>query len=280
MTMQEMISDIDPDLVVDQEPEIEPGPAEVEADPYEDEAQQYGWKPAGDWAGDGHMSAEKFMTRGPGTSRKLEATVTNLTKEIEDWKGRTTRNEKAITAAADARVAAAEDRIRAEMREAVEGGDTAKFDALEKERDEIRSAPASSGPPQADQDAVKSWVVDNPKFNKDPEFKAVAMAAWQSAESAGVTSVPEILKRIDSRMAALYPPESATPKPQVRKAAAVDPGGTAPQRKRGKGWSDIPAADRSMAEDFISDGTFDDLAKANKTTPQEAYAESYWSQDQ
>ena len=277
MTMQEMTADIEPEAFA---PEVEAEPNETEVDPYEAEAQQYGWKPAGDWAGEGHMSAEKFMTRGPGTSRKLEATVTNLSKELEEQKGRTARNERAITAAADARVSAAEDRIRAEMREAVEGGDTAKFDALEKERDEIRSAPVSNGPSQGDQDAVKSWVADNPRYKSDTEFEAVAQAAWRKAEADGITSVPDILKRVNERMAVLYPAENPTPTPQPRKAAAVDPGGAPPRRQRGKGWGDIPAEDRALANDFIADGTFDDLAKKGKITPQEAYAASYWSQDQ
>ena len=284
MSMEEMTGDIDPEVGVglpdDQGDQIdEQAP---EADPYEAEAEKYGWKPAGDWAGDGHMSAEKFMTRGPGTSRKLEAQVSDLTKRLDEATQssdeRIRRTEQAVKAAADARVKAAEDNIKTQMREAVESGDTAKWEQLEEQRANLQQEQQPSGPSEADQNAVKAWVADNPKYTSDPIFQGTAQGAWKQAEASGLTSVPDILKFVDGKLGEMY---GGTPTPTPKRTApAVEAGGVAPRRQRGKGWSDIPAEDRKLAEEFIGDGTFDDLAKSNKTTPQEAYAASYWSQEQ
>lgn len=287
MSMEEMMGDVGPEAELPQTDDISEAPDDglPESDPYEAEAMKYGWKPADDWAGDGHMSAEKFMTRGPGTSRKLEAQVSDLTKRLDEVTQssdeRIRRTEQAVKAAADARVKAAEDSIRAQMREAVESGDTARFDELEKQRDEIRQEQQPSGPSEADQNAVKAWVADNPKYQSDPIFQGAAQGAWKQAEAAGITSVPDILKFVDGKLGEMYGSKTPEPTPTPKRAApAVEAGGVAPRRQRGKGWSDIPAEDRKLAEEFISDGTFDELAKSQKTTPQEAYAASYWSQDQ
>ena len=51
-------------------------------DRYEDEAKGFGWKPPEDFSGEGHMSAESFMLKGPGTSRKLSAEVQEQKKAI------------------------------------------------------------------------------------------------------------------------------------------------------------------------------------------------------
>ena len=286
MTIEELSQKIEADVpeILDDQPLEDDDAQQVEVDPYEEEAKEYGWKPADEWQGDqsGHISAERFMTRGAGATRKLQKTVEDLNGRLAsteaDVSERLSRTEAAMRAAGDARVKAAEERIRKEMMEAVESGDTERFTALDKEREEVRrgSEPDSKGPTQEDKAVVQGWIAENPLFKTDTTFNALTNRFWQDAMNDGMSDPSAIFKVVDRRLREELPHKFKTDEPSPRpRAPSVETGGVKPAKKRGKGWADIPNADRSQAQSFIDDGLFDDLAKEMKVTPQEAYASKY-----
>ena len=248
-------------------------------DKYEAEAVKYGWKPAAEWDGEGHMSAEKFMTKGPGTSRKLAEKVEQLERKLTEtdaqYSERLRRNEQAIQAAAEARLQARISDIESAKRRAVETGDVARYEALEQEKQQVvqqESPRQEDGPSEEDSRAMGAWIAAHPDYRSNKTYQAEIDKLWNRAMGYGIKDVPSVLKFIDDNYKA--------PVKAERTAAAVDGGGIgAAVGGKKNGWSSIPAEDRKEAARFIADGTFDDLAEKMKTTPEEAYAAKYWEQD-
>ena len=257
----------------------------VADDPYFDEAVKFGWTPPEKWKGDGSpMSAEQFMERGPGTSRKLKSELEEVKKQLQRTTASTEATNRALKAAHDAKVQEEVERIISEQRNAVEAGDTQRFDELEQKRRkaEKEAAPkADDGAPSPeDAQKVQSWISSNADFDADPVFKAAANALFDAEQKKGVTDVDAILAAVDEGLTARGLKEGPKPAPRVRRQAAVhgDVSGAARRQTNAKSWNSIPADDRKAAQSFIKDGTFDALAKQLGVTPQEAYATKYWSE--
>lgn len=261
-----------------------------QVDPYEDEAKQYGWKPAEEFGGDGnHMSAEAFMTRGPGTSRKALKDVADLKEQQaraeRDYTARLERMERAQKANENARIEARAAVLAKAQREAVENGDLETYDKLDEQRAKINK-PASAAPvpemPEAERVAIESWVKQNQWFNADADATNFATQAYNTLTGGG--AAPEdALKQVTQWTGGKFPylgivADTPAPKPA---AAAVDPGssrGGAPASKASKGWSSIPAGDRAVAEKQIKNGEWDDLAAKMKVSAKEAFASVYLEQ--
>ena len=250
---------------------------EVETpDPYADEAQQFGWKPAENWHGEGHMSAEKYMTRGPGTSRKLEAKIAALEKGAGDYDKRLARMQGAQKAALDAQHKADMKRVKDGQRTAAETGDVAEFDKLAKEEEALTAEPAEENSEEAaNAQLIGDWMAKNPAYDNrspqhDPSYQKDIDALWNKAWSYGIRDTAILIAYVDDNYAA----------PKQRQAPGMDGGGsTGPIRGAGaKGWGAIPADDRKAAMPDIDSGLFDDLAKAGKMTAKEAFAIEYFKQ--
>lgn len=268
--LEEIVDELDDQVEDDQQEE------ELEADPYEEEALEFGWKaPSDDWKGDKPpMTAEQWMERGPGTSRKALAQVANLTKELETVKRSSERSLRATKAAADARIEGEIKRIKAEKVKAVEEGDTDKYKTLEAEETQVQQSSS------AEDDILKDWVAETSWFNKDQVMTGAATALFGEAERSGITDTQAKLDYVDNKLREEMPHKFEAPKEKPkRKAAAVEAGGRSVRRSNGvKGWNDIPSSDRTQAQEQIDDGDFDHLAEKNKVSAKEAYAEMYWSQ--
>ncbi len=253
---------------------------------YEGEAVKYGWKPADEWEGDGHIDAEKFMTRGPGLSRKQSDQIQALQKQVTDLTGaaerteksvteRVARTEKALKAAHDANLEIELKRVRDKQTAAVEIGDTEAFNEAKAEEDSLRKQPEpepQNTVPESEKQEVDAWVKANPWFQTDPAMHVQATSVYNAALAMGKTN-SEALAAAEQAVKDQYPSKFERPKPP-----AVDGGGLGAVEGGKKGWSDISREDRAQAQQFIDDGTFDALAKAQNITPREAYAKKYWSE--
>lgn len=267
MDIEQEVEELDVDQVEDEPETVE--------DPFAEEAERFGWKPAEDWKGDGHMSAENFMLRGPGTSRKAIAETDNLRRELASVQNSQARNTAAIKAAADERYNQRVAQFENAKRKAVAEGDTEAYDKIHDAQ--LKEAPKEpEGPTQADQDAITAWAGENAWYKTDPVMQGVANTLWQQAETSGIHDVVGILAYVSDNMKTEMPHKFEKPKPQ-RRVAAVDDGGMGAGggRSKTKGWRDVPASDKRMAEEQISEGLFDALAESMKVTPQEAFAKIY-----
>jgi hypothetical protein len=240
--------------------------AAPEPEPVEGEARRLGWKPKEEWRGDTSRwtDAATFVERATirrETVAELEARLAAKDREMAE---RLERIERANAAA----LKAARERVLAEQRQAVEVGDVAKWEQLDRQRAEFDAVPAKPAdePKSAAQQMpaeTQEWMRRNTWFTDDDVMRAAAIALADKAAKTGA-GVQAQLAYVDAEMAKRFP--------QVRPAArsgapAVDPGGFAGARPRAKGWDDIPAEDRKAARMFIEDGT---LTK-------EQYAKDYWA---
>ena len=299
MSGMEQFAAVDADeVIVDEldepefiEPEIEDPTDEPEVDEYEDEAKKYGWKPADEFSGEGsHMSAEAFMLRGPGTSRKSQAENAELKKQLKDVEashsGRIERMEKAMKAGEDARIEARATALAQRKRAAAEDGDLELYDRIEAHE---KQAKPSKEPvpqiPESERVAIESWLAkpENSWFNADEEATKYATQAYAQLQERG-SSPEDALEQTTKWVAGKFQylglqPTQAKP----RQPAAVDSGGqrSGPSggRKSGPGWGQIPSGDRAIAEKQIKAGEWNDLAEQMKISPQAAFAKAYWDQD-
>jgi len=271
------------------EPPAEVAPVEQEhVDPYAEEAKKYGWVEPEDFdpANGAHMSAEKFMTRGPGTSRKLNDTVSDLTKQLADekagTKARMDRFERAQKANEENRIQARAAAIAEAQRTAAESGDMEEYDRLAGQKD-IKPGKAPASVVSAEEEAaVEEWVnrPENDWFSYSEEGNKTGIRIYNMQRERDVPYA-DALNKVTDWMRREHPSwfPDETPPATPRTAAAVDSGGLASRGAAKKGWANIPAEDRAMVKAEMDRGEWNAKAKEMKTSPQEAFASLYWGLD-
>ena len=271
--------EVDPDIDAIQQ-DVDPIEGDIAApEGLEAEAKQFGWKPPEDWVGDGQpMDAEAWMTRGPGLARKQKSRIDELEAKVKETTAQTEarieRLDRANRQAAEARIRAEVEAIKAKQLEAVEVGDTEKFQELEAEKEKV-AAPSVHDNPEAQE--VSSWIAAQDWWNSDTARTAAAGAYFVEAEKRGVTSLKERLRHVEEKLKEDFPHHYA---PKPKPVQKVDPGGLGIRPNAKTRWDDIPADDRKIAMGFIKDGDFDALAKEQGITAQQAYAKIYFGDEE
>ena len=255
------------------------------AEKLEAEAAGFGWVSEDEFEGEGnHMSAEAFMLRGPGTSRKLQKQLEEAQGQITDLKSGTAasfaRMEHALKARAEVDVETRATEIAGDMRTAAETGDMDAYDTHAKELQKQKSETQDAIPP-VEKQAIDAWIPDNPWFEDDPVARGEAAQYYRSFTGRGMAPAEALKKtteRVKLRHPYLFPKEPDDPK----RPAVVDGGGLLPANRssKKKSWADVPAEDRVLVKDQIESGEWDALAKEMKTSPKEAFASKYWEQDE
>lgn len=253
----------------------------------ETRARRMGWHPKDEYEASGRdaskwVDAETFIKRGEESLpvlkerlRKLDGIIANQDKKLDEGnkllrdlvKSQTEREKKAVEKAITA--------LKAERREAARVGDDERVEAISNEISEqeevLRAAPE---PPKEEKQRVETepppeidaWVKANPWFEKDAIARNAAIAAYGAyASDTSLTEVQRLAK-VRSEIAKRFPEHFSNPNRQ--RPAAVEAGGRQP-RTNGKGWDDIPAADRALAERLIRQGAVKDKA---------SYAKDYFGQ--
>lgn len=198
---------------------------------------------------------------------KLEGKLDEGHKLLRDLVARQSEREKK---AAERAVAA----LKTERREAARIGDDDKVEALS---DEIaREEKALEAIPEPKVETRKSeveappeiaaWVSANSWFDSDPVARQAAIGAYTKVATAEPSlTETQRLAKVRSEIVKRFPEHFTNP--NRTKAAAVEGGGKQ-ARTNGKGWDDIPAEDRALAERLIRNGAVKDKA---------AYLKDYFS---
>jgi|GEM_PF-4258205 len=258
---------------------------------YEQEALKYGWVPESEFTGTGsHMGAEAFMERGPGTSRKALAENVELKKQLEgarsSFDARFKRLENTFAAAAEANQEALRSEYERNKQAAFDDGDIDKLKTLTDEHEKgitQPAAPVAQEIPEAERQVIEAWASKNGWFQVHKKATDDALGYYEALTGQGKPP-KEALETLSGYIAGDYPHLKAvgfeTPKPEsTRTAAAVEGGGLGATKTTKKGWKDVPAEDRALVKNQLSDGLWDKLAEKMKTTPQEAWASKYHEQD-
>lgn len=268
----------------------EPEKAEEAPHDYETEAATFGWKSADDFGGDSgnHMSAEAFMVKGPGTSRKAEARIAELEKgrsEFEEemragYADRLSRMERTVTENAELNATARAKDAAVARREKAEGNglDMDTYDILEKDRpkDSPAKAPVDDVP-REDQIIIEGWIAKNEWFKTDPIANADAITYYRAFAANG-SNTQEALDKATERMKLKAPYLFPAPEPK-KSVASVDGGGLGRRSGGKKTWADVPAEEKRDAQVHIDDGFWDLRAKEYNVSPKEAFAIRYWRQE-
>lgn len=172
--------------------------------------------------------------------------------------------------------------LEAKMAQAVSTGDTvnyhaakAELDTLDRDRPPPAAEPAPREPareppktpvaPPAPDPEILAWVADNPWFEREPTMKAYAMAlnAKLIQEKPGLSTrdnLAEVKRSVKER----FPEQFSNVNREAPPSVSTPTAPAAVSRKKGKGFDDIPAADRRPYEEFkrwMPDYTKEEFAK-------------------
>lgn len=175
----------------------------------------------------------------------------------------------------------------AAKRQAVELGDTARYDQLETAKREAvtqfdTQADAAYEQPQPQQQthttlppeqhsAVQSWQASNPWYGKDEAMTMLAQLESKriANEHPGLTvqqNLAEVVRAVSRRFPEKF---STQQRPANGSTPTVESGSRTPSGAGRRGWGDMPADARAVGARQIKEGLFKDQAD---------YAKEYWSQ--
>jgi type II secretory pathway pseudopilin PulG len=238
----------------------------------EERARVQGWMPYQEWVDQGGdpdqwKPAEKFVKDGediPGIvkerNRKLEAELRQLREDFKQFRQHmnqqmTKREQKAYDQALKD--------LQQKQRQAVEEGDTAAFDQVErekeriqKERDEAMKDTGESGEASQQDPVFEAWVEENPWYQRNPEMAATAegIANAINRQNPNLTGKP-FLDEVTRRIKKIYPDEFSNPKREGASKVEGGQKGAGPSGKK-KSYSDLPDDAKRACDRFVKQGIF------------------------
>lgn len=249
---------------------------------YEAEAREMGWVPEEEFNGPKGKwkDAKQFVEDGerilPIVRSQLKRTQDELAKKDAEFAKRIERIERMSKVSMERQKAQHKtelDRIKKEMRKAAEEGDTARYDQLDVQREELAGQsfdePQDDGKSDYDR-AVQDFSSRNNWYGTDD-----VMTAWAEGYSQKIArdnpniSIEDNLKRVEAAAKEKFPDKFGGKKPAANGHAAVDGGGSFPAApRRGKGAAQLPAEARAAGERFVKEGLFKNI---------EEYAKDYFN---
>jgi len=253
----------------------------------ETRAQRMGWRPKAEYEASGRdpakwVDADEFVRRGEESLPVLRERLRKQDKIIASQESKMEEGNKLlrelVTHQQEQTRAAVENAVKslkAERREAASTGDVDKVEELSSEIAEaeasLKTAPA---PAKVDERAtipqeVVDWAEANPWFNTDPVMNAVAVAAYGKLVPDKTMTETQKLAKVKAEVIRRFPENFSNAR--RTEPPAVEGGGNGQRRSGAKGWNDIPADDRAIAQRLIKQGAVKDQA---------TYSKLYWQQEQ
>jgi hypothetical protein len=228
------------EVVPEKEPETTPT-----VDPAEASAKAQGWKPKDQFTGDPALwvDAKEFLGRAP-LFDKIKAQSTELKGIKKTVDAMAKHFEKNLEHAVNAKIS----ELKAAKKEAIEGGDVAKVEAIDKAIEEQKATKADI--PKAPEVApeVTEWVSANPWYTKDQELHDFALAYNDSYLKRNPGDLEGSLKATATATKKAFP-EKFLVEVKVSPAASAAPtveGGTAPSKEAKKYSVDRLSAEQKM----------------------------------
>jgi hypothetical protein len=241
-------------------------------DPAETSARAQGWKPKEEFTGDPALwvDAKEFVGRAP-----LFDKIKTQSKDLKEIRKTVDAMAKHFTANLNAAVNAKVAALRAEKKEAIEGGDVAKVEAIDKQIDDAKAAKADIPTAPEVAPEVMDWVKANPWYTKDQEAHDFALAYNDSYLKRHPGDIEGSLKATATATKRAFPEKfEGDTKPKAGIPAGTVEGGTTPVKGSSKFTVSRLNSDQKLAHDqYIKAGTFDAVAKAAKMTPTEYYVQ-------
>jgi hypothetical protein len=164
--------------------------------------------------------------------------------------------------------------IEAARRHAVEAGDTAEYDRLNKVEADLyeqeQAAGKATAKPEQKADAphpeVEAWVQANPWFTRDKVLNKAAQGIHeQILDDEPGLSIAENLEKTKRELVKRFPEKfGKKPEAKANGHTAVEVGQRMASSPKGKGFQDIPAEERKIIERHIEEGLYKDKPDAAK----------------
>ena len=247
---------------IEQTEEIEAEETEGTSAPEPTEAEKsalnMGWVPKEEFKGDPALwvDADTYMSRSK-NERKLAGTVRSLEKTVNFLQDQI----KHVTQSSYEKAKAD---ILAQQRKAVEEGDTATFERLESEKENLQK-PTAQAKDETDP-VLESWAEDNPWFNNDDELQEAAILQYQlELKKHPAWTTEDRLGEVTKKIRKNFPEKFENP---ARKQASAVEGSRPTGGTRAKSFASLPQECKDSFEMFVAQGAFkdtdDDRAKYAK----------------
>lgn len=282
---QEVVDDDLSVLEADAEAQDEAG-QKPQADPADLElARKYGWRPLEEYTRDpkGWVDADRFLELGSTQAKILRDTKRELEAKLADSERQRAEEVRRLEAMAREGIDRARKQERADFdrrladlaarqRAAVETGDTRTFDALERERQQMRPPTQDDGQQPGADPAAAKYLAETPWVqNAD----AKAYGAYLIEQNPHIKALPAMdqIRWAEERVKVAYPAlfQSSEPAsvPAAPKRQMVDGGGLGTTR-RASAAGKLPPDAKAQGQEFVKEGLFKSL---------EEYAQSYFEQE-
>lgn len=275
------------DVVTDAGTPQEPTPSEpvVEFDPEDvDEAKLFGWKSPDEWQGEkpqGYIDNPAEYLDRVKRSRIFSTMQTKLDEQARESQ-ETTRRLAAMNDSAlkrqKAQFEAEISRITEGQRAAVEDADTATFDKLEKQRQDVigrYSEQSTQAQPQVDPYFQEYAASDAGAWVANPILKQAAAQLINANPAMLAKPAKAQIEYAEAEIRKMYPayfPKTDDPKPKPQTRQVVDGGGLAGGGVKQTAFSKLPADAKAQFSRFVQEGTFE-----NTKADQEEYANEYFN---
>lgn len=246
----------------------------------EERARAMGWKPLDEYEGnpERHISAEKFLRRGMEKLPILQKNYTELQNKFADTERKLREMREFQAHMSDVQYKRALRDIQEQQRKAVEDGDTAAYDTLEKQKEEVQKEfspkqPDQSQDPYANlqkQKTLLDWNKRNEWYQKDKTLQIEADIYFKELELSG-TDLPlnEKLAYVEQKVKELNPQKFSSQRRAETPPNVHGGGNRKVEKGAGKTWNDIPKEDLATAEKWVSKGLM----------TKEEYVKSYFGEN-
>lgn len=246
----------------------QPGDNTAAPNEAESRAKRLGWVPLEDFKGDPnkHRSAEEFLERGetllPILKRdndKLHEGMSRLERRLADQEKTFGQFAEFATKAEERAYKRALSELEAKRDAAIETADVNAAKSAQRQIDELNKDAAAvpkvtktEEQPAVDP-TVSAWIRENDWFDKDPALRGFALKVFDRLEKATPgRAKSEMLAETKQKVMEKFPEDfGINPKREGAGAVNEPGGGTAPRKKSGKTYEDLPAEAKKACDKFV-----------------------------
>jgi hypothetical protein len=243
----------------DKTPEKKEEKKEVEGIDFEKIAKGKGWKPKTEFSGESWVDAEEFVKREP-LFERIKQQSSDL-KEMKKIIGTMADHYKKTQEVAVQKAIAD---LKTQKKEAIEVGDVAKVEQIDKEIEEHKQIKVDAPTTPEIKPEIKEWVEKNKWFDKNPKMQKFAISFNKTyASDNPEATLSETLKETEEAVKARFPEEFKTTSHREMVSSVESPsGGDVGSKKKGYGRDRLISDEQRI--------TYDQVVK-HKIMPPEEY---------
>jgi len=234
---------------------------------FEAEARKMGWRPLEEFKGapEQHVDAETFYKRGQEMMPLLKAENKHLRQRIDQLEKNFAKASDFFSKAEERAYQRALDDLKARGAEALKAGDAEAMAAVVEETAKLEKPGArvdTVDPDQrieefADWSKANRWYADNEVMRVYADAQAEKLARTKNGflDRGDLDAVAE---KVREKFEDMFPDAFGTAKPAPKPRSPVDGGGSAPPRRTGRSFADLPPEAQRICDKWVANGIIKD----------------------